>query len=222
MELHGAAAAAAAVADSKKASERCFLEKRVMAVPPFRLLNQDVDCFLSVNQPASTGMMFGNETDKRFSKNQTDIEGQTRIGPHRPAGAVQHQYLTRFIQNDIAGQRIGYYRFKIPEIDGLIQGHQMPGGIETHNLSMVGVGKGRLSRWDPAAPFVKMKTCLIYPRSVRWKAHQCVKNEIHQRVGCPDPSMFTRSESDPEVRPASVQVTVQRIDKTKMRGFASF
>jgi hypothetical protein len=208
--IHGPAAAGAAVADGVEAPQHGVFEEGVVDMAPAMFLFQDRRRFFGGNPAAAARMVIRHEGGKGLSHDQADIQGKTGIGADGAAGTFQGYDVIGLPEDQVPGKRIGNDALEIiqayfpPHLDQPLR------RLKRHHLAVIAIGKRGL----PLILFTPVPVPGIDPEDSEEKNTGALEDS---RQG-----MIPRTNPDVEIRPSSVEVSMQEIQEGIAGDFPAF
>jgi hypothetical protein len=144
--LHGAATTWTAVADGIETTKHRVLEKCMVNMTPGVFTLEDFLRFITGDPPCPTRMMINNEARKRLTHNQTDLEGQARVGSRGATRTLKRYNMARIFEDDVACEGVRDHMLQILQLDLFLHHNQLASGIRGQDFAMVSVSESHLIR----------------------------------------------------------------------------
>lgn len=199
--LHCPAATGATIANRIETAEHGVLEKRVVNMPALLLCFKNLHSFLLGNTSRPFGVMFGNESDKRLSHNQADVQRQTRLVSRCSARTLQGRDVVRILKHDVPGRGIRNDLLQVAQLKVAINCDQLSGVSQRNDLAVISVGKGDFSG---TLPSLMVST---------WSPLECPEESLEP----PRQGMAARPDGYVEVRPAGINIRMQAVFQAEIR-----
>ncbi len=191
--LHRPAAAGAAIADGVEAAQHRILEESVVHVAAFVLGAQDLHRLFRRDPAGTVRVVLGDETGERLADNEADVERLAGIGARGAAGALQDHDVIGVLQHDVAGAGVGEYLLQVGQADLFLDGDQLLGCLQWHDLAVVSIGEG-----DGIG-------------TVGWPGRKQPGQPTHERPEDTGQRMLSGPDANVKVGPASIDVSVQPV-----------
>ena len=119
--------------------------------------------------------------------------------------------MIRVFQDNVPGPSVGNDLFKVRQIERLVYSYEFAGLVKRHDFGVVAIGKGN---------FRPVTSCLVAGINFRFRKKVRDKTEEECENFCQ--RMASLGNTDVEIRPAAIDITVDEVPEGMLGAAAGF